>query len=56
MIADGSWGVKVTERATRAAVQNATVVKKPKVFCNLTNDECILMAAKDNDHKVYVAV
>ena len=30
------------ESAVRIAVQNATVVKKPKTFCALTKVECIL--------------
>lgn len=34
--------VKSTEMAVRIAVQKATVVKKPKTFCALTNVECIV--------------
>ena len=30
-----------TDSAVKMAVQNATVVKKPKTFCALTNTECI---------------
>ena len=35
----GSRGVIKSEAAMRAATKKATVVKKPKVFCILTNEE-----------------
>ena len=47
MDAEGLWGRKRTERAVRMAVQNATVVKKPKVFCTLTTVECIFLVPQD---------
>lgn len=49
MVEEGFWDVNVTERATRTAVQNATVVKKPKAFCNRTNDECIVVDVEKKD-------
>lgn len=41
MFAEGDCGWKVTERATKMAVQKATVVKNPKEFWSLTSVECI---------------
>lgn len=39
----------------RIAVQNATVVKKPKAFCSLTKAECILFVVQKSDDEAYVA-
>lgn len=32
MLAEGVWGIHVTEKATTMAVTKVTVVKKPKTF------------------------
>lgn len=37
----GACGVMKIESATRAATQEATVVKNPKTFCTRTKAECI---------------
>ena len=49
MLAEGLCRVSRTEQAVSSAVQNATVVKKPKTFCALTRVECILSALEDGD-------
>lgn len=38
----GARGVMKSVDAIRAATTNMTVVKKPNVFCSLTNEEYIL--------------
>ena len=37
----GSLGAIRSVKAMRAATTNATVVKKPKVFCTLTSELCM---------------
>ena len=54
MLAEGLWGMKRTDSAVRRAVQNATVVKKPKAFCTLTSVECILGNMAKQERNVYV--
>jgi hypothetical protein len=40
--ADGDWGMKKTEAATKKAMNEQTVVKNPKTFWTRVNPECIL--------------
>ena len=54
MLADGVWGMKRTDSAVRIAVQNATVVKKPKAFCTRTTVECILKIVVKGQRSVHV--
>lgn len=42
ILADGVLGERKSENAIRAATAKATVVKKPKTFCPLTREECML--------------
>ena len=42
MLAEGDCEAKTTESAMATATQHATVVKKPKTFCTLVNEVCIL--------------
>ena len=42
MLAEGVWDKSKGVSAMNRAVQNATVVKKPKTFWSLTSAECIV--------------
>jgi len=42
MLALGVWGFMKIDSAITAATEKATVVKNPKTFCPLTNNECMV--------------
>lgn len=49
MFVVGFWGQRSEDKATQAAVQKATVVKKPKTFCTRLIVECMPTPSLLND-------
>lgn len=43
ILADGVLGERKSDSAMKVATTKATVVKKPKTFCPLTKEECMLV-------------